>query len=435
MPFTKEFDDIYQLGIKAACDELGMYCERVDETHVLGTLYDKIVNSISKADVVVADLTSRNPNVYYETGYAHALKKVTIHLCQDIGDIPFDLLGFQHIVYSGRIVELKRQLAEKLAWAAEYITTHGQEIGTLSFQFYYNGERVSKSVDVPLEEIYAPDGRLQQYRIDLQLDILNSGPGVSQQIGPVYVYTNELVRKVFDSRSPYSEESSMSAVSELPGFARRHQVDTRSQLAGGEWMLLSLALVIDATSSQTGQEGASIPIRLRFLTESTPIDLDIMLMASIRPGEPLVRLVFGDQAPDGAVVARIIGEYDRRGKIESAGFQIPVSLTNLSGTGQKVGPLHLYCDDRIVNFEPSSSGLIMWGLGKSYSEPANEEGFTKRFIDSNINQLDATAYETGLWSFELDNKAEVEPGAQFPLLVRLFTQKGPVDHRVQVRIE
>ena len=68
MPFAKDFDDLYQLGIKAACDEVGIFCERVDETHVLGPIYDKIVNAISKADIIIADLTGRNANVYYENG-------------------------------------------------------------------------------------------------------------------------------------------------------------------------------------------------------------------------------------------------------------------------------------------------------------------------------------------------------------------------------
>ena len=34
---------------------------------------DRVCNQIAKADLIVADLTGRNPNVFYETGYAHAL--------------------------------------------------------------------------------------------------------------------------------------------------------------------------------------------------------------------------------------------------------------------------------------------------------------------------------------------------------------------------
>jgi hypothetical protein len=48
MPFDPVFDDIYQFGTKGAADYVG-------------------------ADVIVADMTGRNPNVFFEVGYAHAL--------------------------------------------------------------------------------------------------------------------------------------------------------------------------------------------------------------------------------------------------------------------------------------------------------------------------------------------------------------------------
>ena len=64
MPFDKAFDDIYQLGIKAACDIAEAYCERVDEQMFDGMILDRVYNQISKADIVVADMTGKNPNVF-----------------------------------------------------------------------------------------------------------------------------------------------------------------------------------------------------------------------------------------------------------------------------------------------------------------------------------------------------------------------------------
>ncbi len=68
MPFREDFDDVYQLGIKGACAEVGAYCERVDEQMFEGTIIDRIYNQISKADVVISELTARSANVLYETG-------------------------------------------------------------------------------------------------------------------------------------------------------------------------------------------------------------------------------------------------------------------------------------------------------------------------------------------------------------------------------
>jgi hypothetical protein len=74
MPFDEAFRDIYELGIKEACRDAGAYSERVDEQRYEGTILERIYNQVAKADLIVSDMSGRNPNVFYETGYAHALQ-------------------------------------------------------------------------------------------------------------------------------------------------------------------------------------------------------------------------------------------------------------------------------------------------------------------------------------------------------------------------
>jgi hypothetical protein len=116
MPFHNSFDDIYKYGIKKTCEDLGCYCERVDEQQYEERMLDRIYNQINKADIIIADLSEKNPNVFYETGYAHALQKRVILLTKDGSDIPFDLKQHYHIVYSGSISSLSTQLSRKLSW-------------------------------------------------------------------------------------------------------------------------------------------------------------------------------------------------------------------------------------------------------------------------------------------------------------------------------
>ncbi|MCH7994731.1 MAG: hypothetical protein IIB57_09840, partial [Planctomycetes bacterium] len=80
MPFEDSFGDVYELGIREACTQAGAYCERVDEQIFHESILDRIYNQIAKADIVIADMTGRNANVFYEVGYAHALGKRTILL-------------------------------------------------------------------------------------------------------------------------------------------------------------------------------------------------------------------------------------------------------------------------------------------------------------------------------------------------------------------
>lgn len=117
MPFNSDFDDIYKLGIKNACTELEMYCERVDEQYYEGSMLERIYNQIHHADYIIADLSTKNPNVFYEVGYAHALNKKVILITQNGEDIPFDMKHYLHIIYdSNKISSLKEKLQDRLKW-------------------------------------------------------------------------------------------------------------------------------------------------------------------------------------------------------------------------------------------------------------------------------------------------------------------------------
>ena len=130
MPFNEDFDDIYKLGIKEAAKEIGAYAERVDEQIFNEGILERIFNQISKADVIVADMTGRNPNVFYEVGYAHALGKIVLLLTQKADDIPFDLKHKQHIIYGNggsKIQSLRSELTPRLNWAISESKRKGEE--------------------------------------------------------------------------------------------------------------------------------------------------------------------------------------------------------------------------------------------------------------------------------------------------------------------
>jgi hypothetical protein len=91
MPFSPVWNDAYELGIKPACEAAGAECARVDEQIFLETILDRIYAQIERADLIIAEMTGRNPNVYYEAGFAHGLAKPVILLTNSAEDIPFDL--------------------------------------------------------------------------------------------------------------------------------------------------------------------------------------------------------------------------------------------------------------------------------------------------------------------------------------------------------
>ena len=80
MSFKAEYDGVYQSIKDAAgkCPE-ALTCMRVDDEIYSGGIMDKVREEIARAGVVVAELTERNANVYYELGLAHALEKEDHH--------------------------------------------------------------------------------------------------------------------------------------------------------------------------------------------------------------------------------------------------------------------------------------------------------------------------------------------------------------------
>ena len=119
MPFSKAFDDAYELAIRPACESAGAYAERVDQQIFAGSIMERVYNQIAKADLVVADMSERNPNVFYEVGYAHALGKTTILVTKTEDDIPFDLRQYPHIIYGGSLSRLKTELERRMRWHIE----------------------------------------------------------------------------------------------------------------------------------------------------------------------------------------------------------------------------------------------------------------------------------------------------------------------------
>lgn len=169
MPFSSEFDDVYQLGIRPACESAGTYSERVDEQIYEGGMMQRIYNQIAKADVIVSDMTGRNPNVFYETGYAHALGKRVIMLTQDSADIPFDLKDYPHIVYEGKIVNLKGDLETRVRW---HVENPRQELASdpATLEFYLLGKKLSGGGNVHLGVPVEADPNFQ---VSLSFDIHN----------------------------------------------------------------------------------------------------------------------------------------------------------------------------------------------------------------------------------------------------------------------
>lgn len=101
MPFVEPvgtyYTTIYEMAIKRA----GLRPVRADDDmFATGKIVDQVWTGIQAAKVLVAELTGRNPNVFYELGLAHALQKPVVLVSSNEKDVPFDVQHIRVIYYN-----------------------------------------------------------------------------------------------------------------------------------------------------------------------------------------------------------------------------------------------------------------------------------------------------------------------------------------------
>ncbi len=130
MPFSEALTEVYEDCIKAAILELGMKCKRADDIFHNTSIMEVIWTEICSSEIIIADLTDKNANVFYELGIAHTLGKETILITQDPEFVPFDLRHLKYIEYknTGRgLKDLKQNIKATIRGirgGGEAITSH-----------------------------------------------------------------------------------------------------------------------------------------------------------------------------------------------------------------------------------------------------------------------------------------------------------------------
>lgn len=115
-PFAAPLGDYYEKIYRPAIEKAGLRPVRADaEIFATGKIMDQVWRGINAAKVLVAELTTRNPNVFYELGLAHAMKKPVVLVSAKEEDVPFDLQHIRVIYYDMSDPFWGNKLIEKVA--------------------------------------------------------------------------------------------------------------------------------------------------------------------------------------------------------------------------------------------------------------------------------------------------------------------------------
>ena len=195
MPFKEEFEPVHE-AIQAAIKDADLNPLRADDIFSTQAGMEKILRGIAGAEVVVADMSERNANVFYEAGIAHMAKENVVLLTRDRGDFPFDLQHIDHIIYEPSEKGL-RDLTEQLSQVIRNLPTEP------AFEL-----RSAGITDLSMAEIRRDLRRLLQ---TCEQEWLNSV--IPEQI--------ELFRQNFADHSQFSDHESLikKAISDIqPAF-------------------------------------------------------------------------------------------------------------------------------------------------------------------------------------------------------------------------
>lgn len=92
-------DKLFKYVIKPVCEDCDFDAIRVDQLNDANSITQTILEQLDSADLVIADMTGHNPNVFYEMGYRSRTKKPMIHLKKKGELLPFDVNTIRTLEY------------------------------------------------------------------------------------------------------------------------------------------------------------------------------------------------------------------------------------------------------------------------------------------------------------------------------------------------
>lgn len=126
MPYGPSWFQSVRDVIVSTASACGFVAEVSKDLETPGLITDQIWHGIRRADVVVADITGSNPNVFYELGLAHALGKEVVIAAQGVERPPFD-------------VSTARLLQYELTDLPLFETKLRKAFGSVSARYAYEG--------------------------------------------------------------------------------------------------------------------------------------------------------------------------------------------------------------------------------------------------------------------------------------------------------
>lgn len=111
----KRSDQVLKHIVRPVVEGFGYAVDRADDIDHSGQITSQVINRIADDDLVIADLTDLNPNVFYELALRHALKKPFVQIAEVGTVLPFDLQNQRTILFDHHDLDSVAEARERIS--------------------------------------------------------------------------------------------------------------------------------------------------------------------------------------------------------------------------------------------------------------------------------------------------------------------------------
>jgi CheY-like chemotaxis protein len=189
----KRSDQIFSYVIKPAARRLGYEAIRGDHIPQPGMINSQVIEHLMEDEIAIADLTGRNPNVYYELAIRHGVDKPVINIKDVSESLAFDIVGMRTIDVDFRYIESMKKCKKEIIRQLQAI-----EEGTNTIDSPIKFTKQAKLIDNSISDLK---------RIGSEIESIKQGP------------TSENKQKVKDLTDAYNAKI-VQAIKDLPKSKR-----------------------------------------------------------------------------------------------------------------------------------------------------------------------------------------------------------------------
>jgi len=207
-PTRKRANQILKHIFKPAAEECGYKAIRADEISEPGDISTQVINHILEDPIVIADLTERNPNVFYELAIRHVIRKPFIQIIEEGESIPFDVFGLRTIKVDHHDMDSVNDAKKDIIAQINSIKQEGYEVTS----------PVSSALDLSsLRRSDNPDRRelaelivaISSLKADMKQDLISVVSELRSEMRNyrIYYVKDDDVRQTFFGRSKFDKNN------------------------------------------------------------------------------------------------------------------------------------------------------------------------------------------------------------------------------------